>query len=142
MNAPRRGMTLIEVLIAFAILLAGMMGILGVLTSALHEHKRAVNQTDAAQAGASIIAHTRMEFARGETPATDSAGSFSACDEYPGYQYNRQIKPLDPPRANTVTKGRNQEFLVRVEVRWSERGDARTTVLNTIVFRDDDGGRH
>ncbi len=137
MRVSKRGMTLIEVLISFAILLAGMMGILAVMTTGLRAHRRAVNETVATQVVASVLAETRATFSHGEKLSTDSPKAFNPSSEFPDYEYNRRIICLDPASSAGFSAGMgNREYLVRVEVRWKEGGDYQSISVTTIVCRN------
>ena len=64
-----RGMTLVEVMAAAAILFFGMVAIVALFTTAARTHAQAVNETRATLAATSILSEARGLFARGLVPA-------------------------------------------------------------------------
>ena len=134
MIGNRRGMTLIEILMAFAILVAGLTGIFALLLTGMHSHQRAVNETDASILAASVLADTRGEFFNDKEVRTDGKDTFKPCKDNPMYSYNRTIIALDTRKGAEGIVDR--EYFVRVEVRWSERGENKSLNVDTIMFRD------
>ena len=131
-----RGMTLVEVMISFAILIAGLVGIIAMLNAGYRSHRRAIAETESSLVGDSVISDLRAEYSRGGTPPGDGAGIFQAHPDYPGYSFNRQIVPLEK-RKGSDSRDYNREFFIRVEVRWAEQGDNKSVSFDTIMFSSD-----
>jgi Tfp pilus assembly protein PilV len=129
-----RGMTLVEVMVSFAILIAGLVTIFAILNAAIRSHKRAVNETEAAIVAESIIAELRAEFFRGHVPRTDGPTTFNASTDYPVYSYNRNILAMEAPRSGVDRALADREYFVRVEVRWSDQGDNKSIKVDTVMF--------
>jgi len=129
-----RGMTLVEVMISFAILIAGLVSIFSILNAGFRSHKRAVNETEASFVAESVLAETRAQFARGEVPRPETKGVFVEHPDYPTYQYNRQIVSLEANRKGAVQAFVDREYFVRVEVRWLSEGDNKSISVDTVMF--------
>ena len=119
-------MTLVELLISFAILMAGMVAVFALLLAGTSSHRRAIKETEATMIAGSALADLRGEFAAGVPPHSDGS-LFTDVKDHEGYQINRLIIPVDP------TKGEGREFFVRVRVRWSEKGDNKFIEFNTVM---------
>jgi len=134
-------MTLIEVMLAIAILITGLIAIFALLNSGIQSHRRAINETEASIVASSAIAEIRSELMRGKSiPRSDAKRTFNPAPAFPDYQINQQIIELDKARgAQDVGAGR--EYFVRVEVRWSEKGDNKSIVMQTVVFYNRGIGR-
>ena len=75
----RRAFTLIEVLIAFAILAIGMVGVMAAFASAIDLHKRGVDQTSAAMLADTILETKQAQALEGATAdemSTKSGGQY------------------------------------------------------------------
>ncbi|MCY3020602.1 MAG: hypothetical protein NTW87_16410 [Planctomycetota bacterium] len=127
-------MTLVEVMMAFAILVTGLIGIFAVLNAGFRSHKRAINETEAGILAASVIAELRSEFSRGHLPRSDPKGTYNPYASSPRYQYRQQIIPLEAARRGIDQKAADREYFVRVEVRWIEGGDNKGVSLDTIIY--------
>lgn len=121
------GMTLIELLISFAILMAGMVCIFALLLAGTNSHRRAIKETEATMIAASAIADLRGDFAGGTMPHSDGT-TYVEVKNKPGYTINRLILPIDPVKTD------RREFLVRVRVRWSEKGDNQFIEFSSIIL--------
>ena len=131
---PARGMTLIEVMMAFAILVTGLVSVFALLSAGMRTHKRAINETEAGLLAASLLDETRADFFNGKDVSTDVKDNFTESKDSPGYQYNRKIVSLEPARTGAIYDSANREFYVRVEVRWSEQGENKSVAVDTIMF--------
>jgi type II secretory pathway pseudopilin PulG len=131
-RAPR-GMTLIEVMISFAILITGLVSVFAILNAGFRTHKRAINETDASILADSILADMRSEFSRGHIPRHDNK-NFSESVDYPGYYYCRTVLPIDPSRKGSDPRAGDREYFVHVDIRWSEQGDDKSIGVDTIMF--------
>lgn len=133
-RASTRGMTLIEIMVAFAILVVGLVSIFAMLNAALRSHKRAMNETEAAIVAESVLADLRSEFQRGRIVRSDGKGIFEQSTDFPEYAVRKTIVPLEPTRKGVAGAGGDREFFVRVEVRWSSQGDNKSVNVDSILF--------
>ena len=114
--ATARGMTLIELIIAIAILMGGMVCIFAFLLAGTSSHRRAMKETEATMIAASTMADLRAEFAAGNIAHSDGT-TYVEVKNKPGYKINRLILCVDPVKSD------KREYYVRIRVRWSEKGD-------------------
>ena len=129
-----RGMTLVEVMMAFAILVVGLVGIFAILHAGLRSHRRAVAETEGAIAASSLTSELRAEFSRGRVPPSDPKGAWHKVPDYPGYDYRKVIVPLEAARKGLDPTAADREYFVRVEVRWAERGENKSLSVDTIMY--------
>jgi type II secretory pathway pseudopilin PulG len=132
-NLRRRGMTLIEVMISFAILVAGLVSIFAILNAGFRTHNRAIRETEASILAESMLADMRAEFAHGKIPRGDH-GSFHENPDYPGYRVCRSIISLEPSRKGADPRYGDREYFVRVEVRWADQGDDKSISVDTVMY--------
>jgi len=130
---PARGMTLIEVMISFAILITGLVSIFAILNAGFRTHKRAINETEASILADSILSEMRSEFSNGHVPNHDH-GNFHESIDYPGYYYSRTVVLLEPTRRGQDQRAGDREYFVHVDVRWSEQGDDKSIGVDTVMF--------
>ena len=130
----RRGMTLVEVMISFAILVTGLVSIFAILNAGFRSHKRAINETESSMIADSVIAELRAEFARGSVPAGDRLGSYNEYPDLPSYRYARHIVPLEAARKNVDPVVADRSYFVRVVVKWSELGEDKSIAVDTVMF--------
>jgi prepilin-type N-terminal cleavage/methylation domain-containing protein len=126
-----RGMTLVEVLMAMAILVTGLVAVFALLNTGFNSHKRAIQETEAAMVAASELDELRAKFSRGILPESDAKGAFRPCADFPNHSVNRRIFPLNTAQN---TGAADTEYFVRLEVRWKQRGDDKSTRVDTIMF--------
>jgi len=126
-------MTLVEVMMAFAILIVGLVGIFAILNAGFRSHKRAINDTEATILASSILDELRSDFFRGRVPPSDAKSAFTESTTNAIYKYNRLIFPLESKvmQAGPVV---NREYFVRVEVRWSEQGESKSVGVESVMF--------
>jgi len=120
-------MTLVELLIAFAILMSGLVCIFALLMAGAASHRRAIKETEATMIASSILADMRGELAVGVIPASDGL-TYQEVKDHEGYKSNCVIFPIDR------RKGDNREFFVRLRIRWSEKGDNQFIEFNTVML--------
>ena len=128
-----RGMTLIEVMISFAILVTGLVSIFAILNAGFRTHNRAIRETEASMVAESMLADTRAEFARGKVPGHDR-GQFRECADFPGYRTCRSVVPLEPGRKGSDPRFADRNYFVRVDVRWSDQGDDKSISVDTVMY--------
>ncbi len=123
---PARGMTLIELLISFGILMAGMVCIFALLLAGTSSHRRAMKETEATMIAASAMADLRGDFAAGTIPHSEGITYVEVKDK-PGFKINRLIFPIDPVKTERF------EYYVRIRVRWQEKGDNQFIEFTSIM---------
>jgi type II secretory pathway pseudopilin PulG len=138
MNRPgrrrARGMTLIELMMAFAILLTGLTVIFALILAGTRSHRRAIKETEAALCGASVLADLRAQLARGQMPTRESGGDFTPSDDFPSCKYRWTIIPVGLTGIKQGGNAAPGEYFVRVKVRWSDKGDDKSIELNTLMY--------
>ncbi len=143
--APRksaRGFTLVEVLIALAIMAVGITAAIGLFTAATAMHKRALDQTTAALLADAAIAEARGAMTLGfdaraleaVRPPTDPPVLYfrkgAANPSYPGYVFDLLLTPIgtsDPDEADA--------FHAEVRVRWKSTNIVRVQEFHAVVAR-------
>jgi type II secretory pathway pseudopilin PulG len=107
----RGAFTLIEVLIAFAILAIGMVGVIAALASAVDLHKRGVDQTSAAMLADTILEYKQaqaMEGVSAEEMSTRAGGQYVFVQPLPDLPY--ECKAI-------CTELNEREYQLIVEIR-------------------------
>jgi len=118
------GFTLVEVLVAMAILVTGMVGVLAVFATATRSHARAVHSIEAANIAAGVVAEARARFRGTGTLPTGTA------EKVPGKpRYTYDVKYVGGWDKN------DEELLMIVGVTWLERGRDSTTEFTTILVK-------
>ena len=118
-----RGFTMIELLVAIAILAMASGGVLAVFAAATRSHARAIDGTEAAIIATGLVAEARTEFReRGGPPERQDV----KIPGKPRYSYDRECFPLDDS---------GDEVLLRIRVHWSRRGNETHLDFDTIIFR-------
>ena len=136
MSRVAAGMTLIEVLISFAILITGLVSIFAVLNAGFANHKRAVRETEASIAAESVLDSMRAEFAEGALPRSDLKDTYQTYLDNPDYGFNRLVIPLVPQKRGMIEGAANKEYFVRVTVRWLQQGEDKTLTCDSVMFRN------
>jgi len=127
-------MTLVEVMMAFAVLVVGLVGIFAILNAGFRAHNRATKETESTLVAASVASELRAEFSRGKVPPSDVAGAWHDSAEYPRYQYRKIIILLEAKRTGLDPVAGDREFFVRIIVRWSEKGEDKSISMDTIMY--------
>jgi prepilin-type N-terminal cleavage/methylation domain-containing protein len=144
-----RGFTLVEILVAMAILAFGLTAVIGLFTLATATHKRAIDGTTAA-----LVAERAMAEVRGgltlafdasslprlaavdpqaspppdpETRVLTRDGTF---DGFPGYAFDVYLTPLEGASPRDA-----EAYLLEVRVRWKTQGRDRASHFQSVVFR-------
>lgn len=155
----RAGFTLLEIIVALGVLAIGSTAAFALLVAAASAGRRAEHQVNAALLADTIIDDLAANLAldidltdlplattvlaerqeRGDLPddaptAPDPETRYVRQDavwpEYPDYKYDVAITPLPGP-----VPDQPWEFLVEVEVRWSDQGQRRSARFSAILLR-------
>jgi len=129
-QAPMRAFSLIEILIALAIFMIGMVGVMAALTSAVGLHRRAVDQASASFLAQSILVGAQAQAAQGATPdeiSTRENGRyvFRPSTNYPAYDYKIICTPLG-----------EREYRLTVEIRLRPLNDRPVAASDTEPERE------
>jgi len=134
-------MTLLEVLIATAILVFGVVAVLGVVMSAQRTHQRAIDETVAVQVAQSILAEWRMLMDKGAglPQSTDPKKvTFEQMNSHADYLDYRYVVKYDQVKKPKKLKGGEPplgiEYTVEVHVFWMRQGGPRSVVFRTVML--------
>ena len=124
LQRARSAFTLIEVLIAMAILVIGMVGVLAAFASAVGLHQRGIDQTSAAMLAESLLKEKERQALDGKTCQEMSTGTpgnyvFRQSEIYPAYECKIICEELSP--------GNTEEYYLSVEVRMRPLGERPAT---------------
>jgi prepilin-type N-terminal cleavage/methylation domain-containing protein len=147
-NPRQRGFTLIEILMALTIMLVGVVGIYAVFAVGLVNHKRAVDNTTAADLAASlfddIAANYEIYYAdndRNGIPDNAEDRNRNGIDDWFETDTSGRMRlpiPFKRGYGYTVRYERNhlvpQELLVSVRVYWRQSGDERAEPFQRSIF--------
>jgi prepilin-type N-terminal cleavage/methylation domain-containing protein len=141
MRGRESGFTLVEVLIALAIMAVGVTAVIGVFLMATATHKRAVDETTSA-----LFAETALAEVRGGLTASFDARRLPVAAPgpppvlvwkkggrdpvYPGYACDVYVTPIDDPDPDAA-----DAFHVEVHVRFLASGKERESVFRTVMVR-------
>lgn len=128
------GFTLIEVMVAMAILVVGMTTILGLLSFGLALHRTSSERADAARSLESVLEDLRREaflpkLAKDGVAPLDPPASLEnrIVPGEPGLLYSAKL------RAHPKVSG---EYLVEIEISWKEKGRRRFQTFRTILLQE------
>jgi Tfp pilus assembly protein PilV len=134
-----RGMTLVEVMMATAVLVFGMVAILAIILTAQRAHQRAVNETNAVLVANSVLSEWRASMDRGNpptpTPPNSTYAQLPIHKDYPDYRYAVSAKEINAQRRPANAPALGQEYLVEVTVYWAQRGEQRSMSFQTVMFQ-------
>ncbi|MHC4393902.1 MAG: type IV pilus modification PilV family protein, partial [Planctomycetota bacterium] len=136
MNRPfasQRGFSLIEILLALAIMAFGITVALGLLTLATATHKRAVDRTNTALLAEAISSQVRgaitLNFDAAALPVSPGGGRILLEDEtnpaYPSYRFDVFVTPIGTDDVDAA-----DGFHVEIVIRFLQRGRSRTYTYN------------
>jgi len=125
--AARRddGFSLMEVLIALAVLVGGMVSVLALFTHAVAVHRYAVDDARAAMLAEEAIERVRLTWVETGDPAEAQALEFGTA-EGGAYDVSVSASPYGVERALAVT----------VTVAWRRGSTERSATFRTVVTRD------
>lgn len=118
----KRGFTLLEIMIALAIVSIAMISLLGLANRSIGVHERLQRVTSATLLAQQKMAETEVEARHGTLQTTASEGVFSR----PNDQYRWRITYADTPLPNVR--------LVTVTVLWGEEDRNELVDLTSFVF--------
>lgn len=123
------GFTLIEVLIALAVLALGISAAIALFAAATAAHKRAINLTNASAIAEQAIADIESVLLSGVDPTTLSESNplESIEKNYPGYRLEAKFYSLP--------EGPDQA-VVEIIVHWTARGEPRQETFRQLVTRE------
>lgn len=134
MRGRRRGFTILEIVLAMAILFLGMTAVLGFLSVGAALARTAQVRGDAAQAVEAVVADLEENaFPMLSGEALGRAGEPRSFVErpvpgYPGLRYSATLTPDPDPPA-----GRALEYRVEVEIAWRAAGERRSRRFQTLL---------
>jgi len=141
-RASTAGFTMIEVLIALAILVFGMTAVLGLLTFGAALSKTALLRTSAASAAHAVVAdleETMFPEVKSKDPSTIALDP-SENEAGPPVDVVERPLPSMPEvvySAHAVANpDRPEEYKVDVEMAWRSAGIRRTTTFRTLLVRE------
>ncbi|MGE0711107.1 MAG: prepilin-type N-terminal cleavage/methylation domain-containing protein [Planctomycetota bacterium] len=152
-RSPARAFSLLEVIVAMGVLAIGATAAFALLVAAAAAGRRAEHEVNAAliaetalndttlDPGVRIEDYPRVKDAEplpNEDPPPALRGAAESrylvrneeWPKYPGYRYDVVLTPLAGP-----VDGDPWHFLVEVEVRWSQKGQRRSAIFQTIRIK-------
>jgi prepilin-type N-terminal cleavage/methylation domain-containing protein len=120
------GFTLLEVIIALAILVIGLSAIFPLFAVGTTSHKRGVDQTKISLIAPHITARLQERLYEVTPPALKDQ---EYADVGRIYKYDATFTPLDPLEPERLA------FIVKVTVRWSENASEHSESFSTILLR-------
>ncbi|MCC6574640.1 MAG: prepilin-type N-terminal cleavage/methylation domain-containing protein [Planctomycetes bacterium] len=149
-NASRRGFTVLEVILAFAILLVGLVSIYALFARGLVSHKRAVDYTIAGQLAASVFEDISANYQiyyydmdLNGRPDLSEDRNFNGVDDWFEPDQSGQL-PYPIPRhegyrfkieyVHPADKDMRQSIFVTLRVYWLNAGEQRSEVFERAVY--------
>ena len=120
------GFTLLEVIIALAILVIGLSAILPLFAVGTTSHKRGIDQTMVSFIAPHITARLQERLYEMNPPALKDQ---VYADLGRVYKYDASFKPLDLADKDRMA------FIVQVTVRWDENASLHSETFSTILLR-------
>ncbi len=129
-TAAREGFSLIEVVVAIAILSLGLTSSIALFAAATAAHRKAIHRSQAAALAEWALADIESALLLGATPEQISANPPTAAiaRDWPGYTIEVKVIP-----AAGVTG--EDEALLRIQVVWETRGRRESLEFEQIVAR-------
>ncbi len=118
---PRSGFSLVEILMALAVLAIGLAGIFSLFGIATTTHRRATDQSTVGLIAQRARAEVQARFTAGQAGAV-TAQTFP---EFPGYTYDVETQDLG---------GVLPSYAVKIVVKWKFRGRETQEVFETVMI--------
>ncbi len=127
---PKKGFSLLEVIVAMAILTLGITAAISLFTAATAAHKRAIDRTHATMIAEHVFADVESALERGLSP--EQVQTEPPLEEvrknWPGYEVQILFYTVDTPNAA-------DEILLEVRIYWRYRGETREQVFQQLITR-------
>ena len=125
------GFTLMEVIVAMAILTTGMLSILALFASAVAIHREALDANHVERIVDDVLAGMRAEAESGQDPEGFPPRESTI---FPAYTVSAAVEPLPADAASNA-------FLVRVTVGFVRNGRETSETIEAVVAKDDHASR-
>lgn len=120
-RATEAGFSLVEMLVALAVLSFGVLGMLGLLTEALGEMRSARLQNEAVEITADLVGRLQSNAAAGQGPS----GLFAAAEL--AEWRSRVARSLPEAEAELETRAASELIEQTLEISWADPGRGRRT---------------
>ncbi len=139
-RARSRGFTLTEILVALAILLIGMVGVMAAFASAVGLHRRGLDQTTAALLAGTVLEVTQAAALAGEScdqmsTLEDGQYVFRPSKMYPGYECRVVCTELNEREVKMVVDVRLRPLSARRGTPGDTGPETDTAWFETILLR-------
>ena len=139
-STRREGFTLLEVIVALAILTVGISSAIALFAAATAMHKRAVDRIHAAAIAEHALADIESALARGADPEALVANPpFEAIrTNWPGYEVTLGIhNVLIVAEGEEEPEAEGDELMLELRVQWKAEGQTRSQVFRQLVAREE-----
>ena len=126
---PQRGFTLLEVMIAMAIMVLAIATIIPLFAVGSASHKKAIDQSHVAWIAPRIAARLQADL-YDASPEDITGETWKEYESY--YTYDATFKPLTSDQSDGTS---GAAFLLQVFVRWNEGGVPHVEEYKTVVLR-------
>lgn len=123
MRRPR-GFSLVEILIALAILAVGLVSVFALFGAATMTHRRGVDHTNVGLLSLAALAEAKEALTGDGAPVDVTDQKVPGFPD--GYSYDIEYEAIGDGRL---------EYKVLITVKWQRAGDPRTEVFETVLLR-------